>query len=121
MVHKVIRNETALDTIENLRYHDRLPEDAISMQFQGSFVYCEYSNQTYMVDGMIVRLPSLIVPGIDWDKRVTDTFTRETKRGKEDVSFKDYFAERYGYKIRNNRLVIARIQPLIVLPGNPCS
>jgi hypothetical protein len=51
VVHKVIRKETALDTIADLRRNTGGDREEASAQFQGSFVYCEYSNQTYMVDG----------------------------------------------------------------------
>lgn len=70
--------------------YERRDEEHASMQFQGSFVYCEYSNSTYMVDG------------IEWNKKVTDTFTRTDARGGESqVTFEEYFFERYGYKIKD--------------------
>lgn len=52
VTHKIIRHETALQFIKELLHNNN--EEMTNQQFQGSFVYCEHSNKTYLVEGMRV-------------------------------------------------------------------
>uniref|UniRef100_A0AAQ4QE31 Piwi like RNA-mediated silencing 1 n=1 Tax=Gasterosteus aculeatus aculeatus TaxID=481459 RepID=A0AAQ4QE31_GASAC len=75
--HKVLRSETVLDFMANLRQkcgNQRFPE-ICAKELVGLIVLTKYNNKTYRIDE------------IAWDHTPNNTFTR----GDKDISFKDYY------------------------------
>uniref|UniRef100_A0A8C9WXA7 Piwi-like RNA-mediated gene silencing 1 n=1 Tax=Sander lucioperca TaxID=283035 RepID=A0A8C9WXA7_SANLU len=75
--HKVLRSETVLDFMANLRQkcgNQRFPE-ICTKELVGLIVLTKYNNKTYRIDD------------IAWDHTPNNTFTR----GDKDISFKNYY------------------------------
>ncbi|XP_034548252.1 piwi-like protein 1 isoform X2 [Notolabrus celidotus] len=92
--HKVLRSETVLDFMINLRQQcggQRFP-DACSKELIGLIVLTKYNNKTYRIDE------------IAWDHTPKNTF----KKGDSDISFKNYYKSQYNLNISDDN------QPLLV-------
>lgn len=105
--HKVLRSETVLDFMINLRRQceaQRFP-DICEKELIGLVVLTQYNNKTYRIDG------------IAWDHTPINTF----KRGDDDISFKDYYERQYGKKITdmNQVLLVSHVKRLGPSGGPP--
>ncbi|KAM7391642.1 hypothetical protein PAMP_022319 [Pampus punctatissimus] len=90
--HKVLRSETVLDFMVNLRQqcgNQRFPE-ICTKELIGLIVLTKYNNKTYRIDD------------IAWDHTPNNTF----KRGDTDISFKNYFKTQYGLDITDGNQVL---------------
>ncbi|XP_071783920.1 piwi-like protein 1 isoform X6 [Centroberyx gerrardi] len=90
--HKVLRSETVLDFMANLRQrcgNQRFPE-ACAKELVGLIVLTKYNNKTYRIDD------------IAWDHTPNNTF----KRGDAEVSFKSYYKTQYGLDISDGNQVL---------------
>ncbi|XP_077570635.1 piwi-like protein 1 [Stigmatopora nigra] len=90
--HKVLRSETVLDFMGNLRQKcsPHTFTDACSRELIGLVVLTKYNNKTYRIDD------------IAWDQTPHNTF----KRGEADISFKNYYKNQYGLEIADNNQVL---------------
>ncbi|XP_068460923.1 piwi-like protein 1 [Clinocottus analis] len=105
--HKVLRSETVLDFMVNLRQkcgNQRFPE-ICSKELIGLIVLTKYNNKTYRIDD------------IAWDHTPNNTFT---KRDKE-VSFKEYYKTQYNLVIADESqvLLISNVKKLMGPSGGP--
>ncbi|XP_061585884.1 piwi-like protein 1 isoform X1 [Cololabis saira] len=85
--HKVLRNETVLDYMYNLRERhgsQRFPEYC-TKDLVGLIVLTKYNNKTYRIDD------------IQWDHTPSNTF----KKGDKDTTFRDYYKNQYGLDIKD--------------------
>uniref|UniRef100_A0A8C5LMS0 Piwi like RNA-mediated silencing 4 n=1 Tax=Leptobrachium leishanense TaxID=445787 RepID=A0A8C5LMS0_9ANUR len=84
--HKVLRNETVLDLMNNL--YSRVPPDrftdACEKEVLGQVVLTRYNNKTYRVDDF------------DWSTKPTHTFQK--KDGSE-ISYVDYYTQQYSVSV----------------------
>uniref|UniRef100_A0AAQ6IJ82 Piwi-like 1 n=1 Tax=Anabas testudineus TaxID=64144 RepID=A0AAQ6IJ82_ANATE len=90
--HKVLRSETVLDFMGNLRQqcgNQRFPE-ICAKELIGLIVLTKYNNKTYRIDD------------IAWDHTPNNTF----KRGDTDISFKNYYKTQYGLDITDGNQVL---------------
>ncbi|KAM3611283.1 uncharacterized protein V6R79_016094 [Siganus canaliculatus] len=90
--HKVLRSETVLDFMGNLRQqcgNQRFPE-ICSKELIGLIVLTKYNNKTYRIDD------------IAWDHTPNNTF----KRGDTDISFKNYYKSQYNLDIHDGNQVL---------------
>ncbi|KAG7332045.1 hypothetical protein KOW79_003879 [Hemibagrus wyckioides] len=90
--HKVLRSETVLDFMRNLRQQcgDQRFVDICTKELVGVIVLTKYNNKTYRIDD------------IAWDHTPNNTF----KRGDTDISFKEYFMKQYGLQITDGNQVL---------------
>uniref|UniRef100_A0A3Q2Z002 Piwi-like RNA-mediated gene silencing 1 n=3 Tax=Hippocampus comes TaxID=109280 RepID=A0A3Q2Z002_HIPCM len=90
--HKVLRSETVLNFMENLRQkcgpHNF--SDICTKELVGLIILTKYNNKTYRIDD------------IAWDQTPSNTF----KRGEADISFKDYYKNQYGLEITDSNQVL---------------
>eukprot|EP00064_Thunnus_orientalis_P007810 superscaffoldBa00000888_g7832 len=105
--HKVLRSETVLDFMANLRHqcgNQRFPE-ICAKELIGLIVLTKYNNKTYRIDD------------IAWDHTPNNTF----KRGDTDISFKNYYKTQYGLDITdgNQVLLISHVKKLGPAGGPP--
>ncbi|KAM4616451.1 piwi-like protein 1 isoform 1-T1 [Polymixia lowei] len=108
--HKVLRSETVLDFMGNLRHqcgNQRFPE-ACAKELIGLIVLTKYNNKTYRIDD------------IAWDHTPNNTF----KRGADDVSFTNYYKTQYGLEITDVKQVllvshVKRLGPSGAAPPGP--
>ncbi|CAG2106969.1 unnamed protein product, partial [Medioppia subpectinata] len=92
-VHKVIRSDTCLETLQQILKRDRGSfQDNARKELAGSIVLTPHNNRTYRVDD------------IAFDKNPTHTFERKGAP----ISLKDYYKQQYNITIRDER------QPLLV-------
>ncbi|XP_030593002.1 piwi-like protein 1 [Archocentrus centrarchus] len=105
--HKVLRSETVLDFMVNLRQQcgDQRFHDICEKELIGLIVLTKYNNKTYRVDG------------IAWDHTPNNTF----KRGEADISFKNYYKRQYGLDISdgNQVLLISYVKKMAVAGAPP--
>ncbi|XP_073675221.1 piwi-like protein 1 isoform X2 [Garra rufa] len=90
--HKVLRSETVLDFMYNLRQQcgdQRFPE-ACTKELVGLIILTKYNNKTYRIDD------------IAWDHTPNNTF----KKGDTEISFKNYFKTQYGLDITDGNQVL---------------
>ncbi|XP_041792667.1 piwi-like protein 1 [Chelmon rostratus] len=90
--HRVLRSETVLDFMGNLRQqcgNQRFAE-ICTKELIGLIVLTKYNNKTYRIDD------------IAWDHTPSNTF----KRGDTDISFKDYYKTQYGLDIIDGNQVL---------------
>ncbi|KAG7489102.1 hypothetical protein JOB18_004908 [Solea senegalensis] len=103
--HKVLRSETVLDFMINLRQQcgsQRFPE-ACTKELVGLIVLTKYNNKTYRIDD------------IAWDHTPNNTF----KRGDTDISFMKYYKTQYNLDITdgNQVLLVSHVKRLAGPPG----
>ncbi|XP_056417479.1 piwi-like protein 4 isoform X2 [Hyla sarda] len=84
--HKVLRNETVLDSMNEMYY--RMPKerftDACEKEFLGMVVLTRYNNKTYRVDD------------IDWSTKPTDKFL---KKDGSHISYVEYYKQQYNLEL----------------------
>lgn len=85
ITNKVMRTETILNIMSDLRNNNRNFRDAVNTEIIGMTVLTDYNNKTYRVDD------------IDWTKSPKDAF--DTKNGP--LTFADYYKTRYKITIRD--------------------
>lgn len=85
ITNKVMRTETVLNIMSELRNNTRNFRDAVNTEIIGMTVLTDYNNKTYRIDD------------IDWNQSPKDEF--ETKTGKE--SFISYYKRRYQIQVRD--------------------
>ncbi|XP_037337718.1 piwi-like protein 1 [Pungitius pungitius] len=108
--HKVLRSETVLDFMANLRQKcggERFPE-ICAKELIGLIVLTKYNNKTYKIDD------------IAWDHTPNNTFTR----GDKDISFKNYYKTQYNLDIVDGNQVllvshVKKLGPAGVAPPGP--
>ncbi|XP_068560124.1 piwi-like protein 1 [Cebidichthys violaceus] len=105
--HKVLRSETVLDFMANLRQkcgNQRFPE-VCAKELVGLIVLTKYNNKTYRIDD------------IAWDHTPKNTFTR----GDKDISFKDYYKMQYNLDIAdgNQVLLVSHVKKMGPSGGPP--
>uniref|UniRef100_A0A3P9I4P4 Piwi-like RNA-mediated silencing 1 n=1 Tax=Oryzias latipes TaxID=8090 RepID=A0A3P9I4P4_ORYLA len=105
--HKVLRSETVLDFMVNLRQkcgNQRFP-DACAKELIGLIVLTKYNNKTYRIDD------------IAWDHTPKNTFTR----GDADISFMNYYKTQYGLDITdvNQVLLVSHVKKRTGPGGGP--
>ncbi|XP_037537105.1 piwi-like protein 1 [Nematolebias whitei] len=105
--HKVLRSETVLDFMVNLRQQcgsQRYPE-ICTKELIGLIVLTKYNNKTYRIDD------------IAWDHTPTNTF----KRGDAEISFKSYYKTQYGLDItdENQVLLVSHVKKVTVAGPTP--
>ncbi|XP_074526370.1 piwi-like protein 1 [Halichoeres trimaculatus] len=105
--HKVLRSETVLDFMINLRQqcgNQRFP-DACAKELIGLIVLTKYNNKTYRIDE------------IAWDHTPKNTF----KRGGTDITFKNYYKTQYNLNIAddNQVLLVSHVKRLGPAGGPP--
>ncbi|XP_026177345.1 piwi-like protein 1 [Mastacembelus armatus] len=90
--HKVLRSETVLDVMFNLRqqYGDDRFTDICTKELVGLIVLTKYNNKTYRIDD------------IAWNQTPSNTF----KRGDTEVSFMNYYKAQYGLEIQDEYQVL---------------
>ncbi|TMS03926.1 Piwi-like protein 1 [Larimichthys crocea] len=98
--HKVLRSETVLDFMVNLRHqfgNQRFP-DICAKELIGLIVLTKYNNRTYRIDD------------IAWDHTPTNTFSRRDT----EISFKNYYKNQYGLDITddNQALLVSHVKRL---------
>ncbi|TKS79036.1 Piwi-like protein 1 [Collichthys lucidus] len=98
--HKVLRSETVLDFMINLRHqfgNQRFP-DICAKELIGLIVLTKYNNRTYRIDD------------IAWDHTPNNTFTRRDT----EISFKNYYKNQYGLDITddNQALLVSHMRRL---------
>ncbi|KAJ3604161.1 hypothetical protein NHX12_028902 [Muraenolepis orangiensis] len=87
--HKVLRSETVLEFMANLRRQCRDPKlfsDVCAKELIGLVVLTKYNNKTYRVDE------------IAWDHTPNNTF----QRGETEVTFKEYVKRQYALEVTDN-------------------
>ncbi|KAJ3604294.1 hypothetical protein NHX12_029035 [Muraenolepis orangiensis] len=87
--HKVLRSETVLEFMANLRRQCRDPKlfsDVCAKELIGLVVLTKYNNKTYRVDE------------IAWDHTPNNTF----QRGENEVTFKEYVKRQYALEVTDN-------------------
>ncbi|KAM3867888.1 piwi-like protein 1 [Diretmus argenteus] len=96
--HKVLRSETVLDLMLNLRHKcgDQRFAEACAKELIGVVVLTKYNNKTYRIDD------------IAWDHTPTNTF----KRGDAEISFKEYYKTQYSLDITdsNQALLVSHVK-----------
>ncbi|XP_034726927.1 piwi-like protein 1 [Etheostoma cragini] len=105
--HKVLRSETVLDFMANLRQkcgNQRFPE-ICAKELVGLIVLTKYNNKTYRIDD------------IAWDHSPNNTFTR----GDKDISFKNYYKTQYNLDITdgNQVLLVSHVKKAMGPSGGP--
>ncbi|CAN9513483.1 unnamed protein product [Ophioblennius macclurei] len=87
--HKVLRSETVLDFMINLRQRCGIERfyDVCTKELVGLIVLTKYNNKTYKIDD------------IAWDQTPNNTFTM----GDRPISFKSYYTTQYGLTITDER------------------
>ncbi|KAM4577685.1 piwi-like protein 1 [Odontesthes bonariensis] len=105
--HKVLRSETVLDFMTNLRHqcgNQRFAE-ICGKELIGLIVLTKYNNRTYRIDD------------IAWDHTPNNTF----KKGETDISFKNYYKTQYGLDINdgNQALLISHVKKMGPAAGPP--
>ncbi|KAM9743859.1 piwi-like protein 1 isoform 1-T4 [Menidia menidia] len=105
--HKVLRSETVLDFMANLRHqcgNQRFTE-ICSKELIGLIVLTKYNNKTYRIDD------------IAWDHTPNNTF----KKGDTEISFKNYYKTQYGLDINdgNQVLLISHVKKMGPAGGPP--
>ncbi|XP_060893634.1 piwi-like protein 1 [Labrus mixtus] len=105
--HKVLRSETVLDFMYNLRQqcgNQRFPE-ICAKELVGLIVLTKYNNKTYRIDD------------IAWDHTPNNTF----KKGDTDISFKNYYKAQYSLDIKdgNQVLLISHVKKMGPSGGPP--
>ncbi|XP_057688756.1 piwi-like protein 1 [Corythoichthys intestinalis] len=90
--HKVLRSETVLDFMGNLRQKcsPHSYTDICARELIGLIVLTKYNNKTYRIDD------------IAWNQTPCNTFTR----GDTDISFKNYYKNQYGLEIMDDKQVL---------------
>ncbi|XP_034068438.1 piwi-like protein 1 [Gymnodraco acuticeps] len=105
--HKVLRSETVLDFMVNLRQKtgDQRFSEICGKELIGLIVLTKYNNKTYRIDD------------IAWDHTPMNTFTKADK----EVSFKDYYKSQYSLDIRDNNqvLLISNVKKMGSTQGPP--
>ncbi|XP_054611859.1 piwi-like protein 1 [Dunckerocampus dactyliophorus] len=101
--HKVLRSETVLDFMVNLRQKcgPRSFTEICAKELVGLIVLTKYNNKTYRIDD------------IAWDQTPNNTFTR----GDTDISFKNYYKNQYGLEITDGNQVLLVSNVKRVRPG----
>ncbi|XP_054466265.1 piwi-like protein 1 [Anoplopoma fimbria] len=105
--HKVLRSETVLDFMANLRRqcgNPRFPE-ICTKELVGLIVLTKYNNKTYRIDD------------IAWDHTPNNTFTR----GDKEISFKNYYKTQYNLDIAdgNQVLLVSHVKKMGPSGGPP--
>ncbi|XP_056274404.1 piwi-like protein 1 [Pseudoliparis swirei] len=105
--HKVLRSETVLDFMANLRQkcgNERFP-DICAKELIGLIVLTKYNNKTYRIDD------------IAWDHTPNNTFTK----GNTEVSFKSYYKTQYNLDIAdgNQVLLVSHVKKVLGPSGGP--
>ncbi|XP_021174036.2 piwi-like protein 1 [Fundulus heteroclitus] len=90
--HKVLRSETVLDFMTNLRQQvgSQRYTEICAKELIGLIVLTKYNNKTYRIDD------------IAWDHNPSNTFTR----GDTQISFKNYYKNQYGLDITDGNQVL---------------
>ncbi|KAM9858804.1 piwi-like protein 1 [Aulostomus maculatus] len=90
--HRVLRSETVLDIMANLRQRCGSQQfaDICAKELIGLTVLTKYNNRTYKIDD------------IAWDHTPNNTF----KRGDTEISFKTYYKTQYGLEISDGNQVL---------------
>ncbi len=101
IVHKVMRTDTVLDFINEIRRRCRNdPLEEIRSKLVGSTILTCYNKRTYrLVD-------------IDFNMSPLDTFTTEIEEGKpaKETSYVEYYNKKYGWVIREkNQPVLTNV------------
>ncbi|XP_034451144.1 piwi-like protein 1 [Hippoglossus hippoglossus] len=108
--HKVLRSETVLDFMVNLRQkcgEHRFPE-ICTKELVGLIVLTKYNNKTYKIDD------------IAWDHTPNNTFTR----GDKEITFRNYYKTQYNLEITDGNQVllvshVKRLGPAGAPPPGP--
>ncbi|XP_051173756.1 piwi-like protein Siwi isoform X2 [Leptopilina boulardi] len=99
ITHKVMRDETVLDMLEQYyRMYQMEYKGYFSKEIMGQIVLTAYNNNTYRIDD------------VDYSVKPNSTFKL---RNGEDISYKDYYSQKYGIRIRNDS------QPMLVSRSKP--
>ncbi|KAJ3610165.1 hypothetical protein NHX12_022259 [Muraenolepis orangiensis] len=106
--HKVLRSETVLEFMANLRRQCRDPKlfsDVCAKELIGLVVLTKYNNKTYRVDE------------IAWDHTPNNTF----QRGETEVTFKEYVKRQYALEVTDNNqaLLVSHVKnmgPAMLIP-----
>jgi aubergine-like protein len=94
--HKVLRQETLLDILRGHLHDDSSSfKERFAKEVVGSVALTAYNNRTYRIDD------------VDWSKNASSTFPYNGR----DISFIDYYREKYSISIRDAK------QPLLI--SNP--
>ncbi|XP_034048599.1 piwi-like protein 1 [Thalassophryne amazonica] len=94
VTHKVLRSETVLDIMCNLRqqFGNQRFAEVCTKELIGVTVLTKYNNRTYRIDD------------IAWDQTPLNTF----KRGDTDISFSNYVKNQYGLEVTDpNQVLLA--------------
>ncbi|XP_026465742.1 piwi-like protein Siwi [Ctenocephalides felis] len=92
ITHKVMRLSTAHDILMDCKRSANFREE-FERNIMGTVVLTDYNNKTYRVDG------------VDWNMSPASTFKKRTG---EDISFMQYYKDRYGVPIRD------KSQPMLI-------
>ncbi|XP_029294816.1 piwi-like protein 1 [Cottoperca gobio] len=105
--HKVLRSETVLDFMINLKnkFGDQRFAEICAKELIGLIVLTKYNNKTYRIDD------------IAWDHTPNNTFTR----GDKDISFREYYRTQYSLEIkdRNQVLLVSHVKKMMGPSGGP--
>ncbi|XP_069034662.1 piwi-like protein 1 [Embiotoca jacksoni] len=105
--HKVLRSETVLDFMVNLRQQvgSQRFTDICTKELIGLIVLTKYNNKTYRIDD------------VAWDHTPNNTFTK----GDKEISFKDYYKSQYGLAITdgNQVLLVSHVKRMGPTGGPP--
>ena len=94
IVHKVLRTDTVLDFIEDIKNRSRNdPQGEIRKALIGATILTSYNKKTYKVDD------------VDFDHSPKDRFNQDIKEGAEtsaaEVTYHDYYKTKYGAVIHD--------------------
>lgn len=99
ITHKVMREETVLDMLGQFySLYKQEYKSHFAKEIMGQIVLTAYNNNTYRIDD------------VDYTVKPSSTFKL---RNGEDISYKDYYNQKYGIRIRNDS------QPMLVSRAKP--
>jgi len=87
--NKFIMEQTALDVMRNLKSRGSNMKEAVAKELLHRGVMTRYNQWIYWVED------------IDYDMNPTKTFTLNEKGATWEISYKDYYKEKYGYDIKD--------------------
>lgn len=94
VIHKVLRRDTALDVLGNVRNNSNDFQNAARAELEGKVVMTHYNNKTYRID--------------DIDFSLTPKSTFHLRKEDKEVSFIDYYKSRYNLTVRSET------QPMLI-------
>ena len=87
--NKFVMEQTALDLMRNMRSRGANMKAAVAAELMGRGVMTRYNQRIYRVEE------------IDYDMNPLKTFTLNEKGQTREITYKDYYKEKYGFDIKD--------------------